>query len=814
MKRPTISFLTHNLTDLYGQILLAGISDSACDHDVNLQCFVGRDLNSPRSYDVQANIIYKLAAQNKVDGIIYSGGIVSNFTSREQVENFYHNYPNIPKMSIAVPLKDVPSVLIDNSDGMKSMIRHLIEVHGYHKIAYINGPQENIEVYQRYNSYCEVLKKFNISINPNLVIEGDFEPRSGYQAVQTLLDERQVKFDAIVASNDNMAIGALEALIQRGISVPYDVAVVGFDDFPTSALVTPPLTTVRQPIYEMARKAMDLLIDQIQYHNSIPHETYFPTELMIRESCGCFPYTKKSTSIIDQKNQPDIPKLSDINMKDLFISLKNECQHEVSQQNLNRLNLILNELLQDLNDLSSTNFIQALNIQLQQTILESKDLSDWPIIIIAIRKYFLPLLLDRTLLLRFIELLDQARQLIADASQRIISLKKSLQEKEANIIRDVSETLIMNFNFDQLTSLLKRELHRLNIESCYMVLYEQGRLKSKPKHNPAKWSRLRLAFHCDQEYEIEEQGIKFQSHELIPAKYLPLDQQFTIIIEPLYFRTEHFGYVIFGAAPSVSGLTYEALRGQISSALKGTQLFQDLYLAKKDIEDYAKKLQQSNRELEQFAYVTSHDLQEPLRMISAYGGLLERNIQESLDSESKEFLFFMMDGAKRMQQLINDLLIYSRVTSKAKAFEEANLKEIVDHSLSNLKVRIDEQNAQITQGELPIVMCDPVQYERLIQNLVENAIKYCKTSPKVHIAAYKEDKTWVISVKDNGIGIDSKYNNKIFGIFQRLHNRNEFSGTGIGLAVCKKIVERHGGQIWVESEVDKGSTFHFSIPVH
>lgn len=225
-------------------------------------------------------------------------------------------------------------------------------------------------------------------------------------------------------------------------------------------------------------------------------------------------------------------------------------------------------------------------------------------------------------------------------------------------------------------------------------------------------------------------------------------------------------------------------------------------------------LEQSNLELEQFAYAASHDLQEPLRMIGTYAGLLERKLQGKLDKDGQEFFFYMIDGAKRMQLLINDLLIFSRLSTQANPFENTNLNTIINHVLINLKVVIEKHEAMITFDSLPSVMCDKRQVERLFQNIIDNSIKYCKTRPKIHISVSQNNNLYQFSIQDNGIGVDPKFKDKIFTIFQRLHHRNEYSGTGIGLAVCKKIVKRHGGEIWVESEGEgKSSTFIFTIPV-
>ncbi|MGC2832123.1 MAG: PAS domain S-box protein [Candidatus Acidiferrum sp.] len=225
------------------------------------------------------------------------------------------------------------------------------------------------------------------------------------------------------------------------------------------------------------------------------------------------------------------------------------------------------------------------------------------------------------------------------------------------------------------------------------------------------------------------------------------------------------------------------------------------------------ELNRSNEELGQFAYIASHDLQEPLRMVASYTQLLSRRYKGKLDSDADEFIAFAVDGAGRMQRLIQDLLAYSRVGTKGQELLATSSEEALQQALINLRGAIAERGALVTHDPLPNVLADEMQLVQLFQNLVGNAIKYQNSGiPKVHITAAQNGRQkWTFSVRDNGLGIDPQYFEKIFGMFQRLHKREEFAGTGIGLAICKKIVERHGGNISVESEPGHGSTFRFAL---
>ncbi len=230
------------------------------------------------------------------------------------------------------------------------------------------------------------------------------------------------------------------------------------------------------------------------------------------------------------------------------------------------------------------------------------------------------------------------------------------------------------------------------------------------------------------------------------------------------------------------------------------------------LKNRAEELTRSNAELEKFTYVAYHDLQEPLRMVSSYTQLLARRYQGQLDTDADDFIGFAVDGAVRMQQLINDLLAYSRVGTLGKELAPTPADAAVQRAMVNLRTAIEESGAAVTRDLLPTVMADAGQMVELFQNLIGNAIKYRSDEPpRVHVSAVRDGAGWHFAVRDNGIGIDPQYAERVFEIFQRLHTRAQYPGTGIGLAICRKIVERHGGRIWVESQMGMGAMFHFTI---
>src|SRR5258706_118812 len=258
---------------------------------------------------------------------------------------------------------------------------------------------------------------------------------------------------------------------------------------------------------------------------------------------------------------------------------------------------------------------------------------------------------------------------------------------------------------------------------------------------------------------------------------------------------------------------FRGYRGVGSDITERKRAEAELRRAHDEVAHKAEELERSNAELEQFAYVASHDLQEPLRMVSSYTQLLTKRYGERFDGDAKEFMHYIVDGAARMKQLIEDLLAYSRVGTKGKEFKPVSVEAPLRKAITNLRAAIDESSAAVTWDPLPAVDADEVQLAQLFQNLIGNALKFRGPGvPRIHVAAADRDGDWHLTVADNGIGIEPQYFERIFMLFQRLHTMGDYPGTGIGLAICKKVVERHGGRIWVSSTPGEGSQVHFTLP--
>jgi signal transduction histidine kinase len=303
--------------------------------------------------------------------------------------------------------------------------------------------------------------------------------------------------------------------------------------------------------------------------------------------------------------------------------------------------------------------------------------------------------------------------------------------------------------------------------------------------------------------------------QFIPEGHVRLEN---VLFAPLTIEGEVVGLI--GLANKPGGFTPDdrriaaAFGDFVAVALLNSRTLEFLTHTQEMLRKNARELRRSNAELHQFAQTVSHDLKEPLRMVTSYLNLLERRYKDQLDETADEYIHFAVDGAERMSTLINDLLDYARISTRDQVFRPVDGADVLGRVLHYLQFEIEAAGATITHDELPVVRGDETQLVQLFQNLLGNALKFRgEEPPRVHISVAPEGEMWRFAVRDNGIGIAPEHHQHIFGVFRRLHSREAYEGTGIGLATCQKIVERHGGRIWVESALGRGATFFFTLPM-
>jgi signal transduction histidine kinase/DNA-binding LacI/PurR family transcriptional regulator len=808
--RPTIGLLSEVGGSSYHNALWMGFADAAPELDVNLICYVGGTIDAV--FTPQRNILYDLVGAERVDGLVICGTI-GNFITTEEFQSFVNRFRPLPMVGIA-QTPGLPGVTVDNHKGMRDIVAHFIEVHGYRRIAFICGPENNAEAALRYHAYVETLAEYNLPLDPDLVTPGDFTYLTGSEAIRLLLDERKAKFEAVVAANDWMAFGILKALADRGISVPDDVALGGFDDTLEAAATRPALTTVRQPIHKLGRASLEVLL-KLLAGEQVPDQTALPTKLMVRQSCGCSEPVVARAAVEPLKRKGEALPEAIVAHREAILS---EMVHEAGESAPSFPEWAERLLDAFLDEITSTStgtgvepsspgpFLLALDEVLRRAGAMIDQMDDWQEVLSVMRRHLLPYLTDAATLARVENLFSQGRVIVGKMAQWNWARQEVEKIRWGSALSYFGGDLTAAVETERILDIIGYNLPQLGFSTFYLSIYDG-------QEHPAKWSRLMLACNKGERIEVDADGWRFPTRYLIPDELCPRERQYTWAVVSLSFGEHQFGYLILEAGLR-EGEVYGVLARQISGVLLGSLLLQEHRETEKTLARQAQELARSNAELEQFAYIASHDLQEPLRMVKSYLQLIERRYKGQLDKDTDDFINFAVDGAERMRVLINDLLEYSRVTTRGKPFAPTACAIILDHVLANLKIAIEESGAVVTHDELPTVMADETQLARLLQNLVGNAIKFRKreTRPEIHVSTEHSDGEWTFSVRDNGIGIAPEHFERIFMIFKRLHSQEEYEGTGIGLAVCKKIVERHEGRIWVESALDQGSTFYFTIP--
>lgn len=585
--RPTIGLFIGRLGEQrYQAHVWPGVADAARARDVNLVCFVGGPLRSPEEFDAQRNVIYDLAGPENVDGLLVMSGSLGQFIGAEQLAQFYERYRPLPIISIALALDGIPGVLVDNESGMRQALVHLIQVHRLRRIAFIRGPETNTEAEQRYRAYIGVLAEHDIPFDPNLVVCGDFLASSGAEAVRLLLDERKADFEALVAANDEMALGALEALQERGMRVPDDVSIIGFDDIEEARFATPPLSTVRQPLYEQGRRAAEMLLALLAGED-VPEQVTLPTELVVRRSCGCLLQPVEKMLWKPGTLKPSLRRkriLSEMVEAAGVSSLPPEWAEQ-----------LLDAFSAALEHRSPEAFLAPLDAILRQVGARGHDVMHWQQVL-AVLRYALPPSADGETLAWCEALWQQARELVGDIAQWAQASRRIRAERQAfDFTTRISEPLMTTFDVAGLSDVIAQQLPQIGIEGCYLALYEPS--AEDGGGVPPQWSRLILAYNEKGRIPLEPEGRRFPSRQLVPDGIMPQDRRYAIMLEPLHFRDEmQLGFIIFEPLQTRAGVLREMLGRLISVVLRGALLLQE----RQRMEEALQKSEQQYRLLFEF----------------------------------------------------------------------------------------------------------------------------------------------------------------------------------------------------------------------
>jgi signal transduction histidine kinase/DNA-binding LacI/PurR family transcriptional regulator len=584
-ERKTIAVLGAQLSRAWGTEFMAGVLDSAKAHDMNVVYFVGGKpvVIAAPEYSGRSYGLYDLIKPGQFDGILLAADI-GHGPSAEDIKNFCRVFAPTPVASFAIQAEGVSSFIADNENGMRVIIRHLIEVHGYKRIAFIRGIQGQLEADQRFEAYKQELKAHDIPFDERIVVEGNYSPESGRAAVRTLLDERGLRIQAIAASNDRMAFGAIEVLQQRGIQVPDSVAVTGFDNISESQSMGVPLTTVHQSFAEAGKLAFGALIKRMngEHVNDI---NIMPTHLVVRWSCGCLPENVKRAVVLPKEvaHTGRLENKRDSAIRALFEAtgiLENDPAQAQYRDVFGRTWDVFLASLRESD--KSDAFLKMVQSMVEVLQHNEHDSTTWHNVISTFRKYALGGITSNTTMLRAENLFQQARLLIGELSQRAQAFHRVQFVQQEEILNSFGFSMAPAMTLEDIGDALTTHFPALGLKRWYVMFYSEvgapGSISSPPPEN------YRLLLQYDQnKFQIPQEKSTIATGRLVPRGKTPEDHRYTAIVMPLALASNRFGFMWAELGPTDWDV-YVRLKNLLSSALLRAMLVQQREQAQEEVE--------------------------------------------------------------------------------------------------------------------------------------------------------------------------------------------------------------------------------------
>ncbi len=804
-KRLTIGYLTGNLYDQYQNVMLRAAIDVAREQDANLITVLTAGAWVKHGQAQTRNAILELLGTENVDGLV--------------IENAWADYSKavcemfepLTMTCATLEIPGIPSVVGENRQGIRELVNHLVEVHGYRQIAFVHAPLDDVaerDEQARFEGYLEVLKSHQIPYNPDLVVRSSsWELSAARENIRVLLDERQVKPDALIAFNDLLARWTMEALQERGIRVPRDIAVVGYDDIEAYRFLTPPLTTVHLPIAEKVRLATEMLFDKLA-GQSIPEHVTLPTRLVVRRSCGC-----QSSTASEVRGTGNVTGNVVVLPLADWAEARAAIQTELMQQiqttpnhpiRFEQITVLLDTFFRELDGQQRGVFLPTLDEALNATIESENHIRVWQDVISMLHQRIVPFLNEKE---RSVAegLFDRSRVMIGETIEQEHVQQKLREQHQLRILGSISQALIASLKIEDLSGILARWLPLLNIQRCYISRYEDP-------NAPAEWAQLIAAYDQRKLPALSEENRRFRSRQLVPAGLLDRESRYSLVLVPMHFGEEQFGFAVFELGPKL-GFVYELLGGQLGNMLKGSQLYEGALKARAT----AEKADQLKTRL--LANV-SHELRTPLNIIINYAQIardlltLENN---NLPPELNKYLSGVQQSAEHQLRLINDLLDLSRaeIDELDMEFERIEPRLLLEETFQSMAESAHRDGVfwrLDLPAHLPFIDADPLRMRQVVLNLLSNASKYTELG-EIVLGADATPTQLHIWVRDSGIGIPLDQQEHIFEPFNTIAQPKRQPGIGLGLSITRRLVALHQGTMRLESRPGQGSTFHLYIPV-
>ncbi|TCT13866.1 signal transduction histidine kinase [Natranaerovirga pectinivora] len=842
--RTTLGFITPFIWGDIGLSFFKGAAAFSSEQDVNLICIIGQKPNDPTNNNFSANIIYDLVDARNVDGLITWASHYEEFLTTEEVIEFFAKFKNLPVITIANKIKDFPAVLMDNDDGISSLVDHLYQVHGYTKIGFVRGPEFHNSAKQRYMSYMKALERHNIPIDQRLITEPNiFHESTGVKAVKYYLDELKLvpkeDIEAIICVSDLVALGVSDELNKREIRIPFDIALVGFNNKNESRMCNPPITTIDPQLLRYGQVATDLILKHLNGIEIPNKDNYIKNHLVIRHSCGCL---EPNTHCVDDLDSELSFMISDDELMAIKNHLTQIASFTTSSVSHLRIGDLVGDFINDLNDPSSNKFITTLENILNILKKSDEDISIFQLLISEKRNLMLPYLKTSKLHLRASDIWNQARVQIHLALEFSLA---NFNIKTNNLLFSLhatNQSLNSTYERTELLLAIERLLEDLKIPGCYISLYDEN----KKDYTQA---RLIFAYSNNKVEFVDSDGILFDSIELLPEAFKPQDR-YTMILHPLYFRDMQLGFVLFEVGP-LEKANYHIICSELSTALHRILIFEALKKSEAERAKLLAKLEDKNLELERkieertsdiqrvneqlqiaiteanaanyaksrFLANMSHEIRTPLNCIIGFVEIL--NITRN-HNEQKQYLSLIIEESEKLIELINQVLDISKIESGKitlhnEPFNLNTLLESITSTYSTMARKKGLEYTLTTDDSIPTtIIGDSLRLRQVLVNLIGNAIKFTLNG-SINITVEKTlesstEITLLFKIKDTGIGIKKDRQNMIFEVFEQAENSTtrKFGGTGLGTSISKQLVQLMHGDIGLESDENIGSTFWFT----
>ncbi len=646
-KSPRVGLLIGQMEESYISLIWPGIIEYIEKNNATLIIFAARSPQTKDGCNFADNVINDFITEENIDGLIIMTGEMSNYLKRAKIEKLCRQFKFIPAVSIAYKLNNIPAVLVKNRTGILEAIDHLVQVHKHKRIAFIKGAEGNFEARIRFDAYKEGLSNNKIDFNSELVLPGNFTRETGRAAVELLIDKRKKKVDAILAADDVMALAALEALQDRGIVVPDEIAIVGFDDIVEAGYTMPPLTTVKQSLYEQGWTAAKTVLKMIK-GEKVPDVIHLPTELVVRQSCGCLPksvFSQKDAVFIEKKESNKIEKMMD--KETVVSSVFNDFIDPDMKTETNKKWLfdVLNSFYEDLIDKEAGNrFLIAVYKMLNKNNKNDINIRGWQKIFHNLRHRVLSCMSDSKVIQKVDYLFQRSEILVEEVLLRKMSFGKILMIEKNWTLSEITRSLSTTFDIEELMFFISEEIPRLNVKNFFIALYDEDVQSIKnPEWKLPQESEIIFAHNDRGRIDLSKYDPIFLTRDIFHKKIHYNSTSW--IIMPLFFKFEQFGFIVF-EFDSEKLFLYEMLRSQISSVLKGALLLKERKEAENELRTAFSHVELVNKKLRNLSI---KDELTGLYNRRGFMRLCKKNIELCKRSNKKFTIFYAdLDGLKNI----------------------------------------------------------------------------------------------------------------------------------------------------------------------